>query len=115
MAICPICQTEFESVLPGRLCDRCASEVIARETYSPGDLRFVSILAGVLGAAILSMPGAFAGYYLGLLFEQASAGCLAGVIVMSLAGLGAGSLVGRSMCLRMEAQRREKLSNSGTK
>jgi hypothetical protein len=107
MAVCPICQAEFESVLPGRLCDRCAAQVIARDVYTPANLRFVSILAGVLGAAILSMPGAFAGYYLGLAFDRASAGCMAGMVVMALIGIVVGSIVGRTLCLRMEAARRE--------
>ena len=107
MSVCPICQAEFESELPGRLCDRCAAEVIARDLYKPGDLRFVGILAGVLGAAVLSMPGAVVGYYLGRIFDRASTGCIAGVIVMSLVGIVAGYVVGRRICLRMEATRRQ--------
>jgi hypothetical protein len=66
----------------------------------------VGILAGVLGAAILSMPGAFVGYYIGIEFERASAGCLMGMILMSLIGIVVGSIVGRRICLRMEAARR---------
>lgn len=107
MAVCPICQTEFESVLPGRLCDACAAQVIANDVYQPGDLRFVGILAGVLGAAILSVPGAFVGYYLGQVFDQAKSGCLVGVIAMSLVGLAVGFVIGRKVCLQAEAARRQ--------
>jgi hypothetical protein len=106
MSVCPLCQTEFESPLPGRLCERCAAEVLARDLYRPADLRFVGILAGVLGAAILSMPGAFAGYYIGRAFDRASTGCLAGVIAMSLAGLAVGYLVGVRVCLQAQTVRR---------
>lgn len=110
MAVCPICQAEFESVLPGRLCDRCAAEVIARDAYRPADLRFVGILSGWLTAAILSMPGAFAGYYLGRIVDRASTGCLVGVIVMSLVGLGVGYVIGPKICKRIEARRRSQTS-----
>jgi hypothetical protein len=106
MAVCPICHAEFDSPLPGRLCDRCAAEVIARDTYRPGDLRFVGILAGWLCAAILSMPGAMAGYYLGRIYDRASTGCLVGVIAMSLVGLAVGFVIGPRICLRIEARRR---------
>lgn len=107
MSVCPRCQAEFESPLPGRLCDQCAAEVIASDVYQPGDLQFVGILAGVLGAAILSMPGAFAGYYLGRIVDRASTGCLIGVIVMALVGIAVGFVVGRKVCLRAEEARRE--------
>lgn len=105
MAVCPICQTEFESLLAGRLCERCAAEVIARDVYSPSDLRFVGILAGVLGAAIFSVPGAFVGFYLGKVFDRATTGCLAGVIAFSLAGIVVGYRMGLAACLRAEAAR----------
>lgn len=107
MAICPICGAEFESPLPNRLCDRCAAQVVAREAYQPADLRFVGILAGVLGAAVFSMPGVFLGHYIGGLFHQAWYGGLAGMIGMSLAGLVVGFVIGRRMCLRMETARRD--------
>lgn len=106
MATCPICKSEFDSLLPNRLCDKCAAEVIARETYQPADLRFVGILAGVLGAAVFSIPGVFFGHYIGGLFGQAWNGCLAGMIGMSVAGLAAGYWIGPRICLQMETARR---------
>ncbi len=108
MAVCPVCQTEFESRLAGRLCDKCAASVIAQDVYSSGDLRFVGILAGVLGAAILSMPGAFAGFYVGKVFDRATTGCLVGVILMSFVGLFVGYRVGTAICLRAELARQSR-------
>lgn len=107
MAVCPICQAEFESPLPGRLCDRCAAEVVARDLYQPADLRFVGILAGVLGAAILSVPGAAAGYYIGQVSERAFLGSVIGVVIMSLVGLAAGFVIGPRFCLWTEARRKQ--------
>ena len=106
MSSCPVCQTEITATVPGRLCDRCAVEIVARDHYQPADLRFVGVLAGILGAALLSMPGAVLGYYLGQLWNRASPGSAAGVVVMSLVGLVAGFTVGPRFCLRMEAARR---------
>lgn len=106
VATCPICGAEFESPLPNRLCDRCAAEVIARDTYQPADLRFVGILAGVLTAVVFSIPGIFLGHYIGGLFGQAWNGCLIGMIGMSLAGLATGYRIGPRICLQMETARR---------
>lgn len=108
MAVCPNCQSRFESPLPGRLCDQCAADVIARDRYSPADVRFVSILAGVLGAALLSMPGAFAGFYMGGMVDRASAGSVVGTIVFSLMGIAVGMVVGRTVCRRMEEARQQR-------
>lgn len=105
MSVCPICQAEFESELPNRLCDHCAEHVVARELYQPADLRFVGILAGVLGAVVLSMPGAFAGYYFGRMVNRANEGCLIGMIVMSLIGIAVGYVVGLKVCLRSQTMR----------
>lgn len=105
MSVCPICQTEFESELPNRLCDHCAEHVVARELYQPADLRFVGILAGVLGAVVLSMPGVFVGYYFGRMVNRANEGCLIGMIVMSLIGIAVGYVVGLKVCLRSQTMR----------
>ncbi|MFO1042206.1 MAG: hypothetical protein U0941_10490 [Planctomycetaceae bacterium] len=111
MSVCPVCRTEFESLLPGRLCDTCAQKVIAQDAYSSSDLRFVGILAGILGAAIFSMPGAFVGFYVGKVFDRASTGCLAGVILMSIVGLCVGYRIGQVVCLRAEVARQSRQGN----
>ena len=108
MAVCPVCQTEFESRLPGRLCDKCAVKVIAQDVYSPSDLRFVGILGGVLGAAVFSMPGVFIGFYVGRIFDRATTGCLAGLILMSIVGLFVGYRIGLAACLRAEVARQSR-------
>lgn len=108
MAVCPVCQIEFESRLPGRLCDKCAVKIIAQDVYSPGDLRFVGILAAVLGAAVFSMPGVFVGFYIGKVFDRATTGCLAGLILMSIVGLFVGYRVGLAACLRAEVARQSR-------
>lgn len=107
MTVCAICQTPIEGALPGQLCDRCAADVIERDVYQAGDLRFVGILSGVLGAAILSVPGAALGFYVGRLFDRAQAGSVAGVIVLSMIGIGIGYATGIRICQRAEKSRRQ--------
>ena len=106
MSACPICQMEVDSKLPGQLCPRCRADVLAKDVYSKSDLRFVGILAGVLTAAIASMPGAFVGHVVGRAFDNASRGCTIGVLVFALAGLVAGFRIGPAIILRMEASKR---------
>jgi hypothetical protein len=106
MAICPKCQSESSSTLPGQLCERCRAEVLASDVYTPGDLRFVGVLCGVLTAALASMPGAFIGYVIGMAFDNATRGCTIGVVVFALLGLVAGFRIGPAIVLRMERTKR---------
>ena len=103
MTRCPLCQTEVDSALEGRLCMKCSARVLAQDRYTPSDLRFVGVLAGVLTAAVLSMPGALIGHLIGRSLDQASRGCLIGVIVFSLMGLAAGFFIGPALVRRAEA------------
>jgi len=84
----------------------CQNDVLSKDVYTKSDLRFVGILAGVLTAALASMPGAFIGYLIGRVNDNASRGCTVGVVVFALAGLVAGFRIGPLMVLRMEAAKR---------
>jgi hypothetical protein len=103
MPLCPICQTEFRPRQDGQLCPSCRASVLASDTYSVSDLRFVGVLAGILTAAIASMPGAMVGYFIGRSLENASRGCLIGVITFALAGFVAGLFIGPLAVRKMEA------------
>lgn len=105
MSVCPVCHQEFDAAASGELCARCRAAVLAQDHYSPSDLRFVGFLAGVLSAAVLSMPGAFVGYVIGRAVGNATRGCTIGVIVFALAGLVAGFWIGPAIVRRMEAAR----------
>lgn len=106
MADCPLCHSEFDRALSGQLCPRCRDEILAKDVYSQKDLRFVGLLAGVLTAAIASMPGALIGDLIGRNFGLATRGSTIGVIVFSLFGLAAGYFVGRSIIVKNEAAKR---------
>src|SRR5262245_31241639 len=102
MSVCPVCHNQFDEHESGQLCPKCRAVVLAKDMYTKGDLRFVGILAGVLAAAVLSMPGAFVGYVIGLPFDQASRGCTLGILVFAIAGLIAGYQLVPVIVRRME-------------
>jgi hypothetical protein len=106
MAVCPICQKEFDATRSGQLCSKCRDEVLAKDVYTQQDLRFVGLLAGVLTAAIASMPGALIGDVIGRSFGNGGRGTTTGVIVFSLMGLAIGFFAGRSVVKKMEAAKR---------
>lgn len=106
MAVCPLCQSEFDLTQSGQLCPKCRDEILAKDAYSPKDLRFVGFLAGGLTAAIASMPGALVGDLIGRNFGLAARGSTIGVIVFSLIGFAVGFFVGRSIIVKNEAAKR---------
>ena len=106
MSMCPNCRNELSAAGSGQLCLKCRAEFLSNDTYTPSDLRFVGILAGVLTAAVLSMPGAFVGHLIGGVFDDASRGCIIGVAVFALAGLVAGFRIGQAVVMRMDAAKR---------
>ncbi len=106
MAVCPICQSEFDTALSGQLCPKCRDEVLAKDVYTQKDLRFVGLLAGVLTAAVASMPGALIGDIIGRSFGNGMRGTTIGVIVFSLMGLVVGFMAGQTIVTKMEAARR---------
>ena len=106
MSQCSVCQAMIEGNTSGQLCARCKAKVLSQDVYTKSDLQFVGFLAGVLTAAILSMPGAFVGNVIGRAFDNGTRGCTIGVVVFALAGLVAGFRIGPAMVLRMEAAKR---------
>ena len=108
MSECPNCHAEFEAAASGQLCPKCVAEVLAKDVYTSGDLRFVGFLAGALTAAVSSMPGAMVGYVIGRAFNEGTRGCTIGVIVFSLLGLVAGFLIGPRVVRQMETAKRAK-------
>ena len=82
MSACPLCQTEFDPLQSGQLCPQCRDEVLAKDAYTPQDFRFVGFLAGVLIAAVSSMPGAFLGDLIGRSVGNPLRGCTIGVVVL---------------------------------
>jgi hypothetical protein len=105
MSRCPICQNEYDTSRFGQLCPKCSAAVLAKDTYSAQDTRFVSILAGVLIAAVLSMPGAFVGHFVGEWFNAGTRGTTIGVLIFSVIGLILGYRLGTSMIRRSQAAR----------
>ena len=106
MSACPLCQTEFDPLQSGQLCPQCRDEVLAKDAYTPQDFRFVGFLAGVLLAAVSSMPGAFVGDLIGRSVGTPLRGCTIGVVVFSLLGFVAGCFLGPAMVRRIESAKR---------
>ena len=111
MSICQICHTQLDTFpdedVDQQLCARCQADVLSKDVYSKSDLRFVGVLAGILSAAVASMPGAFIGDVIGRIFNNATRGCTIGVLVFALCGLVAGFRIGPQVVLRIEAAKRE--------
>ena len=106
MSACPLCQTEFDPLQSGQLCPQCRDDVLAKDAYTPQDFRFVGFLAGVLLAAVSSMPGAFVGDLIGRSVGNPLRCCTIGVVVFSLLGFVAGCFLGPAMVRRIEAAKR---------
>jgi len=105
MSRCPLCQNEYDATRFGQLCPKCSADVLAKDTYSAQDTRFVAGLAGVLVAAVLSMPGAFVGHLVGEWFNMGTRGTTVGVLIFSLIGLVVGYCLGTSVIRRSQAAR----------